>query len=90
MQKQDQEPANGTTWELLEDFADIRDELEDALQTFEIMAADIRFGMDDIRDELDALHAHLCKCSRNLNRFGKPAVLVDQALEEQNELPFSK
>ncbi|MEG0721924.1 MAG: hypothetical protein RR446_09280 [Lachnospiraceae bacterium] len=55
--------------ELLEEYADIHDELEDTMQSFEILSADISMAMDDIRDELDRLQEHFTKCSQKLKRL---------------------
>lgn len=64
---------DATVWELLEDYADIRDELDDALQLFEILQFELTSALDDIQDELDNLNSHLEECSSRLRRFKGPA-----------------
>lgn len=59
-------------WDLLYEYADIRDELEDALLSFRELHAEIEYAMEDITDELERLQEHLTKCSGKLMRFRKP------------------
>lgn len=56
---------------LLNEYADILDELEGALESFEVLYADIGYVMDDIRDELEKLQEHLKKSSSILRRYHK-------------------
>lgn len=44
-------------WDLLEEYADIRDEQEDALSSFELLSGGINLSIDDIRDELETLQS---------------------------------
>ena len=75
---------------LLEEYEDIRDGIEDALQSFEIMSADIGFAMDDIRDELESLQVSLNQCSVNLKNLFTPARLSARIDKEPNEYRFDK
>ena len=63
---------NDSIWDLLYEYADIRDELEDALLSFRELHADIEYAMEDITDELERLQEHLAKCSGRLMRFRNP------------------
>ena len=69
--EQDKE-RNTSIWDLLYEYADIRDELEDALLSFRELHAEIEYAMEDITDELKRLQEHLAKCSGKLMRFRNP------------------
>ena len=69
--KQDRD-HNTSIWDLLNEYADIRDELEDTLLSFQELHADIEYAMDEITDELGNLQEHLAKCSERLMRFRRP------------------
>ena len=56
-------------WDLISDYADIRDELEDALDSFRILYGDLELAMGDIGSELDAIEEHLSITGRTLKRF---------------------
>lgn len=60
-------------WDLLYDYADIRDELEDALLTIECIHADVESALEDLRDELETIQEHLEASSKRLYRFRSPA-----------------
>ncbi|MDC7290255.1 hypothetical protein NXH76_20905 [Blautia schinkii] len=76
-------------WDLLDEYADIRDGLEDTLQSFQILHYELSCAMDDIRDEIDALEVGLEKCSRRLMRFKRPEHLKCEDDNVQDELPFA-
>ena len=69
--KQDKDRIT-SIFDLLSEYADIRDELEDALLSFRELHADIEYAMEDITDELERLQEHLAKCSESLIRFRNP------------------
>ncbi len=76
-------------WGLLNDYADIRDELEDALQTFQVLQEDIEFAMEEITEELAALNEHLQACDSRLMRFrNHPRHNQYEVIKESCELPF--
>ena len=77
-------------WGLLNDYADIRDELEDALLSFQVLHAEIEFAMQDITSELTALNEHLHACDSRLIRFRNPDKSHYEVIKEQCELPFTK
>lgn len=58
-------------WELLYDYADIRDELEDALLTLECIHTEVESALEDLRDELETVQEHLEASSKY--RFRSPA-----------------
>lgn len=55
--------------ELYEGFNDIRNELEDAVTSFELLQEDIRLALDDISEELETVQDHLQKCGRLFRKF---------------------
>lgn len=75
-------------WNLLYEYADIRDELEDALLSFRELHAEIEYAMEDITDELENLQEHLAKCSERLIRFRNPRHSRYEVTKEQGNLPF--
>ena len=75
-------------WNLLYEYADIRDELEDALLSFRELHAEIEYAMEDITDELENLQEHLAKCSERLIRFRNPRHSQYEVTKEQGDLPF--
>lgn len=77
-------------WDLLDEYADIHDELEDAMLSFEILSGDIELAMEEIRGELDLLHEHLEKCSRRLIRFRRPSKREQEIIDEVREYPFGE
>lgn len=76
-------------WELLNEYADIHDELEDISDSFQYLKADIETAMGDIADELNQLQEHLNTCSARLMRFRPSHGRQYEAIKEQ-ELPFSE
>lgn len=76
-------------WELLNEYADIRDELEDTFDSFHYLKADIETAMDDIADELNQLQEHLNTCSARLMRL-RPSHSRQYEVIKEQELPFSE
>lgn len=75
-------------WGLLEEYADIRDELEDTLDSFRCLQADIELAMEEVTDELKLLQEHLNTCSGRLMRFGPSRSKQYEVIKEHEELPF--
>ena len=59
-------------WDLLSDYADIRDELEDAFGSIRLLYEELDLALTDIGDELDDIEAHISSVSRSLRRFQCP------------------
>ena len=76
-------------WGLLNDYADIRDELDDALLSFQMLHAEIEFAMQDITAELATLNEHLHACDSRLIRFRNPSRSHYEVIKEQFKLPFT-
>lgn len=76
-------------WDLISDYADIRDELEDALDSIRILYGDLELAMDDIAGELDAIEEHLSITGRTLKRFRQADNTPPPEAEEEEELPWN-
>lgn len=82
----------GSAWELLDEYADIRDELKENLQSFQILHSEMSCTINDLSDEIEELEEHLTKCSRRLIRFKGPGSLKCEDTNVRNvreELPFN-
>ena len=66
-------------WDTLNEYADIQDELEDALQSFEYLEFELRSALDDIHDQLEELQSHIGRCYGTLRRY---------KIAPTSELPF--
>ena len=75
-------------WDLISDYADIRDELESALDSIRILYADMELAMDEIADELDAIEDHISVTSRSLKRFRVPDSALKPEADEE-DLPWN-
>ena len=76
-------------WELISDYADIRDELEGALDSIRILYGDLELAMEDIADELDAIEDHLTVTGRSLKRFRIPDNTSLPEADETEDLPWN-
>ena len=76
-------------WNLISDYADIRDELEGALESFQILYSDLELAMEDISNELGAIEEHLCTTSRTLKRFRVTDNATLPEADEEEELPWN-
>lgn len=76
-------------WDLISDYADIRDELEDALDSFHILYSDLEIAMEDIAGELDAIEEHLSVTGRTLKRFRITDNTPPPKADEEEELPWN-
>ena len=72
--------TNGLTiWDVFNEYADVRDDLEDILLSYECLQSGIGDAMDTISEELEDLHNRLAACDRIFRRFKKTS--SDQAEE---------
>ena len=80
-----------TVWEVFEKYADIRDELEETLMSFDLMKDEIETSLNDIADGLDQLSMDLAECDRTFKRFRavKPASYFSADGHAEQELPFT-
>lgn len=75
-------------WEMLETYADIRDGLEESLQSFQLLYEEIGFAMDEITGELEELDKQLTECSGRLKRFKFRRHNHHETVREEFEIPF--
>ena len=87
MDKQDKN-RHADIWNLLYEYADIRDELEDTLTSIRLLHEEMECAMVDITDQLEQLYGHLAKCSEKLVRFRSPRHDQYMVIEEQGDIPF--
>ncbi len=76
-------------WNLISDYADIRDGLEDAIDSFRILYEDMELAMKDISDELDDIEEHLSITGRTLKRFRVTDNTVPPDADDREELPWN-
>ena len=60
---------NPSLWDVLDNYADVRDELDDVLQSFSMAQYELQCAMDDINGELEAIQGHLAECDRVFRRY---------------------
>ena len=78
--------TNGLTiWDVFNEYADVRDDLEDILLSYECLQSEIGNVMDAIAEELETLHNRLAACDRIFRRYKMSS--WDQA-EEMEDSPF--
>ena len=58
-----------TLWDTLNEYADIQDELQDTLQSFEYAEYELKSALDDIRDQLESVQHHINICYATLRRY---------------------
>ena len=76
-------------WDLISDYADIREELVDALESFRILYSDLELAMEDISNELSDIEEHLGTTSRTLKRFRTTDNTMPPQADEEEELPWN-
>lgn len=75
-------------WDLLEEYMDIRDELEETLDSFRCLQDELQFAIEDISGELESLQLHMEKVSSQLKRFKSPQIIQHEVIKAQSVLPF--
>ena len=79
-------------WDLLDQYADIRDHLEDILYSMQMLQSQLTSDLEDLSDDFGDLTEELSKCSKNLIRFKTvpdPPLRDDQACPAATQqLPF--
>lgn len=58
-----------TIWDVFNEYADVRDDLEDLLVAYEGLQAEIGDTMVDIEEELKDIHNKLTACDRIFRRY---------------------
>ena len=58
-----------TVWDVFNNYADIRDELEDAMESFSFFMEDVQTALMDLNDELEQIRSHLTECDKVFRRY---------------------
>ena len=58
-----------SVWDVFNEYADVRDDLECLLDSYDILQDDIRTAMEDIADELDGIRQRLLRCDQIFKRY---------------------
>lgn len=72
-------------WGLLSDYADIRDELDDALCSIQSLYEELGASLEDIGDELKHIEAHILSVNGTLRRFRGSAAPYGAHAKNRNE-----
>lgn len=56
-------------WDLLDQYADIRDQLEDVLSSMQVLQFQFAADLEDLSADFDDLSAQIARCSHSLIRF---------------------
>ena len=79
-------------WSLLDQYADIRDHLEDVLYAMQMLQSQLVSDLDDLSADFDDLTQELNNCSKSLIRFkaapDHPVQECPKKPEPVEELPF--
>ena len=73
-------------WDLLGEYADIREHLEELFHSLCLVQSLLEAELNDISDEFDDLQEELNNCSLKLFRFKNPASVLQ---EEESPFPLS-
>lgn len=73
-------------WDLLGEYADIREHLEDLFHSLCMIQSSLEAELNDISDEFDDLQEELNSCSLKLFRFKNPGSVLQ---EEESPFPLS-
>lgn len=79
-------------WDLLSNYADIRDELEDALGSIHLLYEELEIALEQIGDDLYDIEAHIDSVSGSLRRFqcvDTQNNAVSKQETTQEELPWN-
>ena len=94
---EDLEGPKLTVWDIFEEYADVRDELEDLLDGFRSVREDIEAAVYDLEGGLEEIEDHLASCDRVFRRFKAKRRREEKKYEERHcasgnegeeELPF--
>jgi len=94
---EDLEEPKLSVWEVFEEYADVRDELEDLLDGFRSIREDIELAVYDLEGDLEDIEDHLSRCDRVFRRFKAKRRREEKKYEERHceyenegkeELPF--
>ena len=63
------EAAALSVWDVFNEYADVREDLECLLDSYDTLQDDIRIAMEDIADELDEIRQRLLRCDQIFKRY---------------------
>ena len=63
------EASSLSVWDVFNEYADVREDLECLLDSYDILQYDIRIAMEDITDELDEIRQRLLRCDQIFKRY---------------------
>ena len=58
-----------SVWDVFNEYADVREDLECLLDSYDILQDDIRIAMEDITEELDEIRQRLLRCDQIFKRY---------------------
>ncbi len=58
-----------SVWDVFNEYADVRDELGDLLDSFEILQSDIQYALEDISGAITAITERLSECDKVFCRY---------------------
>jgi hypothetical protein len=85
-----------TVWDVFEEYADVRDELESLMDTFEYIQAEMEFAIEDINNDLQSIKKQLRECDKVFRRFKvqranmSPSPPKEDAVNHFSDQPFEK
>ena len=62
------EASSLSVWDVFNEYADVRDDLECLLDSYDILRDEIRIATEDITDELDEIRQRLLRCDQIFKR----------------------
>lgn len=77
----DREEPKLSVWDVFEEYADVRDELEDLLDGFRSVREDIELAVYDLEGGLEEVEDHLARCDRVFRRFKAKRRREEEAFE---------
>ena len=63
------EASSLSIWDVFNEYADVREDLEYLLDSYDVLQDDIRIAMEDITDELDEIRQRLLRCDQIFKRY---------------------
>jgi len=78
---EEREEPKLSVWDVFEEYADVRDELEDLLEGFRSVREDIELAVYDLEGGLEEVEGHLARCDRVFRRFKAKRRREEEAFE---------
>ena len=77
-----------SVWDVFEEYADVRDELEDLLEGFRSLQEDIELTVFDLADSLEAVEGHLARCDKGFRRFKAKRRHEETEVKDKSQAPY--